>query len=479
TVLLLFVALLACTGRAQDFDYALRDAFPRLTFDLPVDFVSRVDITTTGPVERLFVVQQQGNVVTMPNNPAATATTPFLDLRDRVRFGGEQGLLGLVFHPAYPDSAYCYVNYVAPNPTGGGRSTRVSRFRLLNDTAADPTSELVLMEIDQPFQNHNAGDLTFGNDGLLYIPTGDGGSGGDPINAGQDRTTLLGKVLRIDVDQTAGGLAYAIPLDNPLVGNGEGFREEIYAWGLRNPWRVYLDPLTDSLWVGDVGQNELEEISIVGRGDNLGWRIMEGDACFNPTECDQTGLKLPVWTYAHDAGDVSITGGVVYRGADMPALRGTYVYGDYVSGRIWALSDASGNPTNELLLRERDGRLSSFGLDAAGELYVLNHAGSGKVYRLVQLAPTGTDGPTAAVFEVSPNPSATFTFRIQPAVSRPVTLRIFDAAGRTVTTLLEEALLPADVERRVAFDAANLPAGLYVARLRVGNTTLTRRLVRP
>src|SRR5699024_3373620 len=232
--------------------------------------------------------------------------------------------------------------------------TVISEFQVSssNPNQAQKNSETELLAFQQPYGNHNGGQISFGPDGYLYIATGDGGSGGDPHGNGQSRKTLLGKILRIDVNGTEDGKNYAIPPDNPFFDNEQSFREEIYAYGLRNPWRFSFDPDTGQLWAGDVGQNQYEEIDIIEKGGNYGWNIMEGNYCYGANNCDQSGLIPPVWEYEHSNGNRSITGGFVYRGPTLDGLTGWYIYADYVSGRIWAL-DASNpaNTTNKLLLQ--------------------------------------------------------------------------------------------------------------------------------
>lgn len=323
---------------------------------------------------RLFVVEQTGAVRIVAGGRVQAET--FLNLSDRVVVGSEQGLLGLAFHPSYEDNGRLFVNYtdldgdtvVAEYAAQGGR--------------ADSSSERVLLTIEQPFSNHNGGALAFGPDGYLYIATGDGGSAGDPLDNGQSLGTLLGKLLRIDVDAATGDLPYGIPNDNPFAGR-DGARPEIWAYGLRNPWRFSFDAATDELWIGDVGQSELEEIDHAGggRGVNFGWNVMEGNACFEPASgCDRSELELPVAQYSHDLG-CSVTGGYVYRGRAQRALRGVYLFSDYCSGTIWGL-DAAQPGAGVVRLIESGRAVSSFGVDEAGELY-LTDLGSGTLFRIV------------------------------------------------------------------------------------------------
>lgn len=322
---------------------------------------------------RLFLVEQPGRIRILQNGSLLPA--PFLDIQNRVASGGESGLLGLALAPGFPEQPWFYVNY-----TDLDGNTAVARYRHSGDpNRADPSSEQILLTIEQPFSNHNGGQLQFGPDGYLYIGTGDGGSGGDPRNNGQDRSVLLGKMLRIDVEP--GLSTYRIPPDNPFV-NDPAARDEIWALGLRNPWRYSFDRDTGDLWIGDVGQSRAEEISFQPSsstgGENYGWRRMEGLQCFEGG-CSQAGLTLPVIEYPRTLG-VSVTGGYVYRGSASPGLRGTYVYGDFGSGRIWGLRLVRSGPVNDLLL-DSPHAISSFGEDESGELYLASH-GEGSIYRL-------------------------------------------------------------------------------------------------
>jgi glucose/arabinose dehydrogenase len=294
---------------------------------------------------------------------------PFLDMTDRVRYGGEQGLLGLAFHPAYKQNGRFVVNYVRRSDG----STVIAEFQVSPNPDRSQTTEKQLLVVAQPYPNHKGGMVEFGPDGFLYIALGDGGSGGDPGNRGQNRNELLGKLLRIDVDH---GTPYAVPKDNPFASGGG--RPEIFAYGLRNPWRFSFDRQTGELWAADVGQDAWEEIDIVQRGGNYGWRILEGSHCFLPREgCARDGLIPPVAEYGHDKGRCSITGGYVYRGSRLPALRGAYLYGDFCSGEIFALVKGI-----QQTLLATGIRIASFGQDQEGELYVVGHGGT--IHRIVE-----------------------------------------------------------------------------------------------
>ncbi len=375
TILLLFLACGSDDNSSDDtsgITYSLSNAFPNLAFSRPLDFQSPLDGS-----DRIFIAEQGGTIKVFQNDENTTSSETFLDISTKINTNAnEQGLLGLVFHPDFDSNGYFYVNYT---PNAGLSVT--SRFQVSsgNPNMADPNSELVLLEIPQPFTNHNGGQLAFGPDGYLYIASGDGGSGGDPDNNAQDLSNLLGAVLRIDVNTTSNGLNYAIPRSNPFLGL-DNMRGEIYAYGLRNPWRMSFDPQTNNLWSGDVGQDEREEVNIVSAGGNYGWKRFEGTFCFSG-DCDDSGLVEPIFEYAHNGNDQSITGGYVYRGNQTPSLRDKYIYADFVDGRIWALESDTGSPDNQLLLNSNL-NISSFGVDNDNELYIC--AFDGSIYKLVE-----------------------------------------------------------------------------------------------
>ena len=342
-------------------------------------------------------MEQGGVVKVFDNTRNVNHSTVFLDISDRLLYSGEQGLLGLAFHPNFVSNGYFYVDYVMDNP----RRTVIARYSVMesNPNIANKNSEQVVMEINQPFSNHKGGQLAFGSDGYLYIGMGDGGSGGDPFGNGQNRSTLLGKILRIDVDSSSNGQNYAIPNDNPFVANSLGYREEIYAYGFRNPWRFSLDSVSGQLWVGDVGQDLIEEIDLVVKGRNYGWNIMEGSLCYNPaTDCDKTGLELPIWNYSHDVGN-AIVGGYVYRGSALPDLAGAYVYGDYGSGRIWFLR-YDGTTAINTLMADTGLNIASFGLDQQRELFFTAY--DGKIYKLTSAVIPEIPWQTSLVFLLAP-----------------------------------------------------------------------------
>jgi glucose/arabinose dehydrogenase len=332
---------------------------------------------------RLFVLQQGGQIRIIQNG--ALVATPFLDVSSKTGFesGGEEGLLGLAFHPSFSTNRRFFVYYT--RRMSGQLQSVFTEYAVpaANPNLADAASERILLLVDQPFDNHNGGQLAFGPDGFLYIGLGDGGSGGDPQGNGQNRQTMLGKILRIDVNPPfAPGKQYAIPADNPFT-QPIGF-PEIWAYGLRNPWRFSFDRGTNTLVAGDVGQDSFEEVDIITKGGNFGWNTMEGAHCYPPgSACSMAGLILPIMEYAHNAaGGEAIIGGFVYRGSAIPGLVGDYVFGDLSSGHVWAgVQDMSGNWSQTLVLTHNL-TVSSFGQDTAGELYLLDY-GNGAVLRVV------------------------------------------------------------------------------------------------
>ena len=335
-------------------------------------------LTTPAGDPRLFVVERGGAVRIVKGG--ALLPAPFLDLSGQVSTGGEQGLLGLAFDPHYATNGRFVVHY-----TDLAGDTRVVGYRVSDDPdLADPATAVAILGVDQPFSNHNGGQVLFGPDGFLYVTLGDGGSAGDPGGRGQSLGDLLGSILRIQPLETGG---YAVPPDNPFVGLPD-VRPEVWSYGLRNPWRVDFDPATGDLYVADVGQQRWEEVSVApaaggaGRAANFGWRIMEGPDCFATPACDERGLELPVVAYGHGDG-CAITGGFVYRGSAIPALQGHYFYSDFCAGwvRSFRLQDGAATDQFEWPTLAPGGNVPGFGRDAAGELYVLS--ASGLVLRIV------------------------------------------------------------------------------------------------
>lgn len=364
--------------------YILEPAFPNLQdFAYPVEIAHPDDGSN-----RLFVVQQKGKIYVFNNQTYVSSKKIFIDLTSKVSQTPVTGLFGLAFHPDYKNNRYFYVHHVfdsAGSPTG--RWLRVSRYTASSsnpDTALIST-ELKMIKFPLPGSFHNGGKLAFGPDGYLYISFGDGYSGGAPA---QDKSSLLGKILRIDVNNFSGGRNYSIPVTNPFYGNSSGYREEIFAYGMRNTWKFSIDYPTNRIWAGDVGEYNFEEINIIESGKNYGWNKMEGFSCNGTCDTTGKGFTRPIWAYSHDTGQ-AIIGGFVYRGSLHPELFGKYIYGDEVDSKIWALSyDGINPPENTLLLDTTYNPFDivSFGLDSNNEIYVLTYNSvSGKIYKLVNL----------------------------------------------------------------------------------------------
>ena len=346
-------------------DYGVTNAFPNLIFDDPVGIYHADDNT-----DRIFVIEQEGKIKVFNNDSNVESANVFLNLTSIVDQDGgytEEGLLGLAFHPNYNENGYFYVNYTSHGP----RRNVIARYNVNenNPNQADFNSELIILEVNQPYTNHNGGQLGFGPDGFLYIIFGDGGSSGDPLGHGQNLSTLLGSLIRIDIDNPSDGLNYGIPPDNPFIAPLNA-RDEIYAYGLRNMWRFNWDVETGLLWGADVGQNAYEEIDIIYSGLNYGWNTMEGNHCYpSGSNCSDEGFEPPIWEYElYVDGVCSITGGFVYRGNTLLSLIGKYIYGDWCTGDLWALTYSDdGNHINEHMLTSNI-NITSFGVDESNEL---------------------------------------------------------------------------------------------------------------
>jgi glucose/arabinose dehydrogenase len=449
-------------------------AFPDLSFDRPVDLQHAGDGSS-----RLFVLEQhEGRVRVFPDDQNASGAGVFLDIGDRINTGNEEGLLGIAFHPDYEANGHFFVYYSTSNP----RRSVVSRWTVSADPdSADVNSELVILEIDQPYSNHNGGQLLFGPDGYLYIGLGDGGDGGDPQDYAQNPRSLLGSILRIDVNASTEAERYRIPADNPFAGHAE-FRPEIFAYGLRNPWRMSFDPATGRLWAGDVGQGSREEIDLIENGKHYGWDLKEGTLDFEPESgVPPESLTPPIWEYGRDQGS-AVTGGHVFHDPRNPELEGRYIFGDYVSRRIWALDYDGANPAQVESLLQADFSIPAFGVSEAGAFYILGFDGG--IHRFVATAGTNVEpGEQPAAFALEaiyPNPfgdRATIPFRLDEPAS--VSLAVYDLLGRHVRTLADVAL-PAGshVQTWDGQDAAGRPVseGAYVVRLRVDGAEVESRV---
>ncbi|KAA3621778.1 MAG: T9SS C-terminal target domain-containing protein [Flavobacterium sp.] len=398
-------------------------------FNVGGSFNQPVDLQNAGD-DRLFVVEKAG-IIKILNSDGSINATPFIDINSIVinptGVNDERGLLGLAFHPDYLNNGYFYVNYI-----DNGGDTQVSRFSVNagNPDIADPGSELPIIDYIQPFSNHNGGSLAFGPDGYLYIAAGDGGSAGDPGDRAQNTQLLLGKLLRIDVDNPGGGNNYGIPGDNPFAGSPTE-AEEIWAYGLRNPWKFSFDSMTDDLWIGDVGQGDVEEMNkqpATAAGLNYGWRCYEGSAPYNTSGCPPPGsLTFPEAEYSSSSGsgNCSVTGGYVYRGSLWPALQGLYFAADVCSGKLFTV-----DPAGTLVdLGGYGGSWVSFGVDNNDELFVVDI--SGNIYRIIDASIAGVNDNEAGGFHMIPNPaSETVSLQIENASIR--SLKVMSISGSII-----------------------------------------------
>jgi glucose/arabinose dehydrogenase len=423
-------------------------------------FSNPVDMKHAGD-DRLFVVEQDG-LIKILNSDGTTNATPFLNISSSVSGGSEQGLLGLAFHPDYTTNGFFYVHY-----TDNGGDTQVSRFSVdVGDpNVADPGSEFPIIDYTQPFSNHNGGSLNFGPDGFLYIGSGDGGSGGDPGNRAQNTELLLGKLLRIDVDNPGGGNNYGIPVDNPFAGDPPN-AEEIWAYGLRNPWKFTFDRDTGDVWIADVGQNAIEEINKAGgseAGLNYGWRCYEGSNTFNTTNCpDPSELTFPIAEYSHAFG-FSITGGYVYRGSIYDNIAGYYFAADFGTGLIVTVS-----PTDEYNnLGTFGGNWATFGEDVDGELYIANYNGQISKIKGEILSADDIEMTAPRLF---PNP-ANDKVTIQLADGTLEEVAIMDMKGSILFTEKSAATSTLEIATNT------LSSGLYLVKITSKNGSTVKKLL--
>jgi hypothetical protein len=422
-------------------------------------FSDPVNATHAGD-SRLFVVEQQG-IIKILNSDGTINATPFLNIDPIVSSGGERGLLSVAFHPNYAVNGYFYVNY-----TNNSGDTVVSRFSRSTEDTADPNSELILLTIDQPFSNHNGGDMHFGpNDGYLYIATGDGGSGGDPLNKAQDLTSLLGKILRIDVDNTSvdPDLNYAIPPDNPFIDDVEAMNE-IWSYGLRNPWKFSFDKLNGDLWIGDVGQNNKEEInralSSSSGGENYGWRCYEGNSTFNTNGCgsvDDYTFPVAEYSYGGSPFKCSITGGFRYRGNSQPTLEGLYFFTDYCSGQIGIVEETSTDNFELSFNNTFSGQgFASFVEDVNGELYIIG-LNSDSISKIID-ANLGISNQDLTEISLFPNP-ASQNINIDFGNNNINSIRLINMQGKCIETFSDFD------ENNIEISVENFEKGIYLLEL--------------
>ncbi len=422
---------------------------------------------------RLFVVEREGKIRIVDSTGALKATA-FLDISNRVVAGSEQGLLGLAFHPQYASNKYFYVDY-----TGVGDSTHISRFtaNAANADMADITSEIKLMTIYQPFKNHNGGHIAFGPDGFLYIGMGDGGDEGDPGNRAQDSTQLLGKLLRIDVN---GGTPYAIPPSNPFIKdssaiNNTNIKGEIWAMGLRNPWRFSFDRTTKDLLIADVGQDKFEEINFQPASDtggrNYGWRCYEGNSNFNTEGCNSAqSYTSPIFVYPHLAGACSVTGGYVYRGSKYPSLVGRYFFADYCNGMLGSLTHGMSKWDTAFYGQYNDYSFSTFGEDAKGELYIASLT-KGIIYHITSNTPGDAlrdDSPQN--IKIYPNPFVG-NVNIEIKDQQQAYLMLFDLQGR----MIYEKEIKTSTE---IIDLSWLKSGMYLLQIKMNGVSKFEKIIK-
>ena len=485
-IILLTISLL----QAQ---YELVDAYPNLNFRKPVMMTYSPDSSN-----RVFVVEQDGRIRVFPNSPDVTndQKKTFLDISDRIPGGvaayGEYGLLSMAFHPDFAENGIFFIDYVL---TQDSLKTYVSKYQVSesDSNAADPASEVILLQVDQVLGNHNAGMMEFGNDGYLYISLGDGGwqypSGEpDPGKTAQDLTNPLGSFLRIDVDNPDEGKAYGIPDDNPFAGNSDGYREEIFAYGFRNPWRFSIDPVTGKIWVGDVGFASWEEINIVESGKNYGWSQTEGFGCRDGVDCDYEAYEPPVFVYQTGVVGCAVTGGRVYRGPSQPELVGKYIYGDWCNGLLYSLEDNGDSSfTHTQLTSEGNIGIAGFGQDENHELYImsLDYYNTTKIYRFktepaVSVEPVKNMVSQFALLPNFPNPfNPTTTIPYQLQQQMDFQLAVYDMTGQRIRLL--ESGQKASGTYSVNWDGRNdhgesVSSGVYAVVLSAGTTQLVRKI---
>ena len=447
------------------------NAFPNLSFSLPIYLTHAGDGSN-----RIFVVQQRGIIKVFPNDSLTTNVQNFIDLSNIVSSSGnERGLLGLAFHPNYSSNRYFFVYYTRQSDG----ALRISRFTTLsgNPNKADSLSELNMLTIAHPTNsNHNGGCLMFGADGYLYLGTGDGGGAGDAPNNAQNLNVLLGKILRIDINTPSGGNNYSIPPSNPFATGGGA--PEIYAVGMRNPWRFSRDPVTGTIFCGDVGQDAWEEVDTLAVGKNYGWRCYEGNAAYNTSGCGPIGnYTFPIAVYQNVGSDIAVTGGYVYRGSRVPSLVGRYIYADYGSRKVWKLLLSGGSVSENIQIGTAPQGVPSFGIDQNNELYVVG--ASGIIYKLLDqsVGINGNSNELPAGFSLEqnyPNPFNPVTnIFFNVGSTSQVNISVYDVRGKEIALLMNETKSAGRYS--VEFDASDLPSGVYFYRMTINGSQSTEK----
>lgn len=449
------------------------NAFPNLSFSAPVFLTHAYDATN-----RIFIVQQNGLLKVFPNDSTASSSQTFLDITNKVLSGGERGLLGLAFHPNYENNRYFFVYYTRQ----GDGALVISRFTTQagNPNKADSLSEYIINTVLHPtYTNHNGGCLMFGLDGFLYMGHGDGGSGGDPNNNAQNPNALLGKILRLNIDTAYGGNNYGIPPGNMFPG-GVGGRAEIFCMGMRNPWRFSQDPVTGTIYCGDVGQDAWEEVDTLAAGKNYGWRCYEGNHPYNTSGCGPiTNYTFPIAEYQNVSTDISITGGYVYRGSRVPWLVGRYVYADYGSRKTWKLLLQGGVVSENTQIGVGPSGILSFGVDQNNELYVC--CANGTIYKFLNtlIGVNGNSNEIPEGFSLEqnyPNPfNPTTVIRYTLPINSFVNIKVFDVTGKEVVDLINETRSAGNYS--VEWNAENFPSGVYFYKLSAENFSSQKKMV--
>lgn len=433
-------------------------------------FTQPVDIANDGFSNNIYIVEKRG-IIKYFDKANPTDIKTLINLTSVVsNNASEKGLLGLAFHPSYSTNGYFFVNY-----TTASNTTVIARYQANNGVGNINTAKTIYT-VTQPFSNHNAGDLVFGKDGLLYIPMGDGGSAGDPGNRAQNPLNSLGKMLRIDINTESA--PYLIPPTNPYR-NNSAFLPEILSLGLRNPWRVAVDRLTGDIFIGDVGQNSTEEISLVSRdtkgGENFGWRCLEGNKNYNTSGCQPASTYVaPIFEYPQNsANGCSITGGFVYRGTKSPSLEGKYIYGDYCVGQIWALSKSTTNSwTSAPILKTGRSELSTFGEDREGEIYYAN-LNQGTIFLISSTSTSTEDMISSQDWNISPNPvSSVLNINLISQSRGNIELSIMDLTGKV---LIKKNYT---TTKTLSIDISSLTKGIYIVAFKQGTSIATKRFVK-
>ncbi|MBE2255157.1 MAG: PQQ-dependent sugar dehydrogenase [Ignavibacteria bacterium] len=485
---LLFILFTFISNNPSNAQYIPIDAFPNLTVFKPTELTQSPDGS-----DRFFIVSQTGQIRVFKNFHSASNSDMkmFLDIElvDSVTQSGFQGVYTMAFHPNFASNRYFYVYYSVGSVAN--MVNKVARFTVSanNPDSALPSSKLDILSIPYNNSEHNGGKMAFGNDGFLYISLGDGspGSGGDPENRAQNKSDLRGKILRIDVNNSSGGNNYSIPVTNPFYNNASGFRQEIYALGFRNVWKFEFDYPTNTLWAADVGQGRMEEIDTVINGGNYGWRYKEGTLCFNPpTGCDTIpGLINPIFEYPHNIG-LSITGGYVYRGRNMPGLVNKYIYADYILGKVWALTYQNINPPTSQLLFDVQHYITDFAIDTAKNLYYVNYgfSSSPKIYKIIDTNSTYILSLNTAIpennilYQNYPNPfNPTTEIKFSITKSGIGNLSIYDVNGKLIDELVNTYLKAGTYSVKFNLNNKQISSGILFYKLTSENFSETKKMV--